>query len=81
MFDLVSHLSSSASYPSQRILNLFAQVGPLISRIFHRVFVLVQTCHPVVDTGISGGGIVEIRGRGVGDFIFGKLKNGRFSYT
>ena len=45
-----------------------------------------QTWHPVVGTGISegggvlqtvlhgeGGGIAEIRQRGVGDFIFGKL--------
>ena len=43
-----------------------------------------QTCHPVVGTGIAGGvlqtvlqgeggGISEIRKRGVGDFIFGKL--------
>ena len=43
----------------------------------------LQTCHPVVGTGIAGGGgsiangiaggIAEIRERGVGDFIFGKL--------
>ena len=44
----------------------------------------IQTCHPVVGTGISGGGgfitngiagggVPEIRERGVGDFIFEKL--------